>query len=127
MPSERDLTTPQQRVAWVLDAAKAKGLTTEALAERIGCTHATLSQWRTGATDVTKAKASLLKAFCDALGISLDWLLDGPGSEYGTSERLAVLTRKLAAMESADPAGFAMVGRMIDAAAPDDQPPASGH
>lgn len=49
------------------------------LAEAIGCTHATLSQWQTGETDLHRVKVGLLVSFCQKTGVSLDWLLFGHG------------------------------------------------
>lgn len=125
MPSERELTTPTERVAWAISQVKLNGVTLEQLAEAIGCSHATLSQWQTGETRIENVKAHLLDAFARETGVALQWILRGGDvrvDSYSTSDRVAGLTRKLMAMEKKDPTALEIVGKMIDAAGP--PPPA---
>lgn len=125
MTSLRELTTPNERVAWAIEKMKASGVGLEELALKVGCTHATLSQWQTGQTNIENAKVGLVDAFCKATGVSLEWLLHGGPvriESYISSERVAELTQKLVAMESIDPNAFGMAAKMIDAVAPPDGP-----
>lgn len=118
MPSERDLTTATTRIAWAIERERAKGVTLEELAAKIGCTHATLSQWATGATVVANAKSSLLAKFSMETGISLTWLLFGCGDRLDApvgSEQVSRLVTKLIAMENGSPAAFEVVAEMINA------------
>lgn len=73
------METPQgcgARVAWAIEQS---GFKLEALADRIGCTHATLSQWKSESTDLGNAKTRLVYAFCEATGVALPWLIHGQG------------------------------------------------
>lgn len=121
MSDTRELSTPTDRVAWAIDQVKLNGTGLESLAESIGCTHSTLSQWQTGHTRIENAKAGLLEAFCKATGVSMHWLLHGGTvcvNGYTSSERVAALVQKLAAMETSDMVAFNMASKMIDAVAP---------
>ena len=114
-----ELLTPSGRIASAIRQLKAKGVVLESLAEKIGCSHATLSQWQTGSTNIDNVKAGLLSTFCEITGTSMRWILTGQGSRqdaYTSSEVLADVTSKLRAMEKQSPEGFAVVARMIDAA-----------
>lgn len=125
MKATRELTTPHARVAWAIDQVKLNGVTLEQLAVKIGCTHATLSQWQTGATQIENAKSGLLDAFAKETGVSLQWILHGGPvrvDRYSTSDRVADLAQKLKALEERDPEALDVVGKMINAAA---EPPAS--
>jgi transcriptional regulator with XRE-family HTH domain len=100
--ANRDPLMPGERVAWAIERS---GLKLEDLAERIGCTHATLSQWSTGKTTMAHAKAGLLLAFADATGVNLRWLLSGEGpalDRYGevAQHPLVVRAHEIAASHS---------------------------
>ncbi len=53
--------------------------TLKAIGAEIGCSHATLSQWQSGETDLTLAKVKLVLGFCESTNVALDWLLTGNG------------------------------------------------
>ena len=119
MTSTRELTTPRDRVAWAIEQMKMNGVGLEELAHQVGCTHATLSQWQTGQTNIENAKVGLVDAFCRATGVAMHWLLHGGAvrvDAYNSSERVAQLTQKLVTMESSDPSAFTVAAKMIEAA-----------
>lgn len=112
-----DLVTPAQRIAWAIEQT---GLTLEQLAEAVGCTHAALSQWRSGATDAANIKSGLLQAFADRTNTDVRWLLTGRGpviSRYSMRPELQRISSALAAMERNTPQQVETVIRMIEAAA----------
>lgn len=78
--------TTGERVAWAIERS---GYKFEALAEQIGCTHATLSQWKSGKTDLGNAKMHLVHAFCEATGVNPTWLLTGDGPAISTYSKRA--------------------------------------
>lgn len=78
---KRDFTSAAERVAWAIERSER---TKTDIGQAIGCSHATLSQWATGATDLANVKVHLIVAFADELGISLDWLLTGNGQAVST-------------------------------------------
>ena len=83
--------TTGERVAWAIERS---GYKFEALAELIGCTHATLSQWKSGKTDLGNAKVHLVHAFCEHTGVNPAWLLTGDGpaiSAYSTRAHPLIL------------------------------------
>jgi transcriptional regulator with XRE-family HTH domain len=126
MKGERDLTTPTERIAWAIEQVKATGVSLEQLAERVGCSHAALSQWQTGATNIENVKAGLLDRFCEETGVSPHWILHGGPNRVDTttySERVSTLAAKLRALEVRSPSSLYVVGKMIDAAADDDAAP----
>lgn len=118
MPTERDLTNPSARVAWAIEKVRSEGIVLEELAEQIGATHSTLSQWQRGKTNIENAKAGLLARFCAVTGVSLRWILTGEGSridaERSSSARLEDIATKLKAMEADAPEYFDFVGKMVD-------------
>jgi transcriptional regulator with XRE-family HTH domain len=118
MPVERDLTNANARVAWAIEKVRESGIGLEALAEKIGSTHSTLSLWQTGKTNIENAKVGLLVKFCEATGVSLRWILTGEGprtdTERGSSTRLDEIATKLKAMETSSPEYFDFVGKMVD-------------
>ena len=110
-------STPADRVA---HAIRASGLTLEQIAEKIRCTHATLSQWQTGETNVANAKAGLLLRFAEATGTDVRWLLTGQGpavSRYVLTSEMTRVGAALRAMEIAQPQQVETVVRMVEAAA----------
>lgn len=129
MPTERDLTNANARVAWAIEKVREDGTVLEILAEQIGTSHSTLSQWQTGKTNIENAKAGLLARFCEATGVSLRWILTGQGArvdrERSSSERLDHIATKLRAMEIEAPEYFDFVGKMVDNA-PSKKPPETG-
>ena len=83
--------TTGERVAWAIERS---GYKFEALAELIGCTHATLSQWKSGKTNLGNAKVHLVHAFCEHTGVNAAWLLTGDGpaiSAYSTRAHPLIL------------------------------------
>ena len=122
MDRELPVDTPNERVAWAVDKVKRDGVVLEALAERMGCSHATLSQWQTGATNIDNVKVGLLTKFCDATDVSLRWILTGDGPRidaYSSSASAAVLdlSRRLSTLQARSPETFDIVAKMVEAAA----------
>lgn len=91
------LLTPAQRIAWAIEDS---GKTMTALAEEVGCSHATLSQWANARTEAENIKAALLQRFADATGVEVRWLLTGEGvvrNSYTTNySSLVLLAREVA-------------------------------
>lgn len=84
--TERDFTSGANRARWAIEHS---GKTLEAIAALIGCTHATLSQWQTGTTDLMRSKAGLVTAFARVVNVNVQWLLTGDGavrSNYASTE-----------------------------------------
>lgn len=112
-----DLRTPAERIAFAIERS---GMTLETLAEKIGCTHAALSQWRTGHTNAANIKSGLLQAFADATGTDVRWLLTGKGpvvSRYLLRPEVERLTAAIAVMERQAPSQVETIVRMVEAAA----------
>lgn len=118
MKPPRDLLTSTERVAWTIQQMKNKGMSLEQLAAEVGCTHATLSQWQSGATKIENAKAYLLDEFCRVCEVSTRWILHGHSAqaEIYDSERVASLSHKLAVMEATNPYAFNVAEKMVEAA-----------
>jgi transcriptional regulator with XRE-family HTH domain len=68
--------SPAQRVRIAIEVS---GLKLEHIANEIGCTHATLSQWQTGTTNMANVKVGLLLEFCRVTRADVGWLLTGDG------------------------------------------------
>ena len=81
---DRDVSSPADRFRW---AIKQSGRTLEEIADAVGCTHAALSLWQTGKTNVHNIKVGLLLAFSRETGASIDWLLTGDGPRLATYAR----------------------------------------
>lgn len=119
MPSTKgqpDLSTASGRIAYAI--AKS-GKTLERIAEEMGCTHVTLSQWQRGHTDAAAIKSGLMLAFSDATGFDIRWLLTGAGpqvSRYTLTSEMARVATALKAMERQAPQQVETVVRMIEAA-----------
>jgi transcriptional regulator with XRE-family HTH domain len=112
-----DLPTPAERIAFAIHRS---GKKLEALAAAIGCSHAALSQWQTGATNVQNIKAGLLQAFADQTGVDVRWILSGEGpvaSRYLMSHEMERVATALSALESTSPDQIETIIRMIEAAA----------
>jgi transcriptional regulator with XRE-family HTH domain len=73
---DRDYATQSERIAWAIEQS---GRRLEDIAADVGCTHATLSQWQRGHTNMDHAKVGYLIAFARTTGVNLDWLLTGNG------------------------------------------------
>lgn len=73
---EREPSTPSDRIRWAIDQTDF-GL--ESIAAKIGCSHAALSFWQTGKTNLHNVKVGLLMEFCKVTGTNLQWLLTGDG------------------------------------------------
>ena len=82
----REPLTPGERVAWAIDRS---GKTLGDLAVKIGCTHATLSQWQNGHTELGNTKVRLLHAFCAETGTNSEWVLNGLGPAINSYSRQA--------------------------------------
>lgn len=94
-PMKRELHTPAERVAWAIDQS---GRKLQDLASAVGCTHATLSQWSTGATDLSNAKVRLVLALASELGVNVEWLLTGDGpvaNAYTSFPPLVLLAQEI--------------------------------
>jgi transcriptional regulator with XRE-family HTH domain len=112
-----DLDTPAKRIAYAIEKSEK---TLEQLAEEIGCSHAALSQWQTGATNVANIKAGLLLAFSEKTGIDVRWLLTGDGprvSRYIMRPEMQRIATALQVMERSSPLQIETVVRMVEAAA----------
>lgn len=72
----REPLTPADRVRWAVDQS---GHGLEYIADQIGCSHAALSFWQTGKTNIHNVKVGLLVEFCRVTGANLQWLLTGDG------------------------------------------------
>lgn len=111
------LDTPAGRIRFAISQS---GKTLEVIAADIGCSHATLSQWQTGSTNLANIKSGLLLGFAEATGFDVRWLITGRGprvSRYirtGDMERIASAIR---AMERQAPLLIEPVVRMVEAAA----------
>jgi transcriptional regulator with XRE-family HTH domain len=111
------LSTPHERVAHAIEQS---GKTLEQLAAAIGCSHAALSQWQTGATNVLNIKAGLLQSFAEQTGTDVRWLLTGSGpmiSRYILRDEMQRIAVALHAMERETPQQIETVVRMVEAAA----------
>lgn len=109
--------TPSDRVAFAIEHS---GKTLEEIAEKLGCTHATLSQWQTGMTNVANAKAGLLYKFAELTGTDVRWILTGQGpaiSRYTLTSEMSRLGAALRAMERKAPQQVETIVRMVEAAA----------
>lgn len=112
-----DLTCAHGRIAWAVDQS---GKTLEQLASEIGCSHAAISQWQTGATEAVNIKAGLLQAFADCTGVDSRWLLTGQGprlSRYMLTTEMTRISAALLAMEQRTPQQVETVVQMVEAAA----------
>ena len=117
MPEAKHPGTPAERVAYAIENS---GKTMEHLAAEMGCTHATLSQWKTGATNVLNAKAQVLQAFADRTGVEARWILHGTGpavSRYLLPEEMQRVSEALKVMERTHPQQVETIVRMVEAAA----------
>lgn len=109
--------TAAKRIAYAIASS---GKTLERLAESIGCSHAALSQWQTGATNVSNIKAGLLQAFSECTGADLRWLLTGQEprvSRYVLPDEMLRIATALQAMEKTAPQQIETIVRMVEAAA----------
>lgn len=89
----RDMTDPAGRIRW---AVRNSGKTLQSIADTIGCSHATLSQWQTGVTTIEHVKVGLLVRFAAETGVNLQWLLSGDGqaiTTYSPTENHDLLTQ----------------------------------
>ena len=112
-----DLDTPAKRIAHAIERS---GKTLEQLAEEVGCSHAALSQWQTGSTNVANIKAGLLLAFSERTGADVRWLLTGKGprvSRYMLQSEMQRIATALQVMEQSAPLQIETVVRMVEAAA----------
>lgn len=82
MPNAPD--TAGARVKWAIEQS---GYKLDALADEIGCTHSTLSQWQNDHTDLNNAKVRLVHAFCARTGVNPHWLVSGLGPALNSYAR----------------------------------------
>lgn len=112
-----ELDTPAKRVAHAIEAS---GKTLAQLGELIGCKHATLSQWQTGATDMLNVKVHLLLAFSECTGTDMRWLLTGDEprvSRYALTKEMERIAAALNAMQRTNPQQIETIVLMVEAAA----------
>jgi transcriptional regulator with XRE-family HTH domain len=92
----------------------------EQLAEKVGVTRPALLHWQKETTDVMSVGVGPLRAFAQATGVNLEWVLTGRGDPlktYTPTEEIAALIDKLARLQREDPKDFRMLERLINSAA----------
>lgn len=112
-----ELNTAADRIRF---AVAQSGKTLEVIAAEIGCSHATLSQWQTGSTNLANIKSGLLLGFAEATGFDVRWLITGHGPRVSRYIRTADMERiasAIRAMERQAPLLIEPVVRMVEAAA----------
>jgi len=117
-----NLTTAAGRIR---RAIKLSGKTLTELALEVGCSHAALSQWQSGRTDIAGIKAGLLQKFAEATNTDVRWLLTGQGpvvSRYMRTAELERVATALRVMERTAPLQIETVVRMVEAAATEAAP-----
>jgi transcriptional regulator with XRE-family HTH domain len=62
----------------IRQARNAKGLTQKALGKLAGVSESAVSQWESG--KIEKIQGPTLRKLARALGVSIDWILDGEGA-----------------------------------------------
>lgn len=113
------LFTAQDRIKWAMERAKRSGLSPEQLAEKVGVTRPALLHWQKETTDVMSVGVGPLRAFAQATGVNLEWVLTGRGDPlktYTPTEEIAALIDKLARLQREDPKDFRMLERLINSA-----------
>lgn len=119
MENWRALHTPQERIAWALERAKARGITPERVAERVGLSRPAVLNWRKPETNIDAVGIGGLVRFAPATGINLDWLLRGrgePDKTYTPSEEVTSLMDQLDRLEREEPTEFRLIARIIRSA-----------
>lgn len=104
-----------QRIDWAIEQS---GETISVLAERAGCTHASLSQWRHGRT--SNIRSDLLLKFADATGIDFRWLITGQGpvrARGPLGPDVGAVEDAMVVVAREQPATYQAIKRMILAAA----------
>lgn len=117
-----DLTSATGRIRRAIELS---GKTLTELAHEVGCTHAALSQWQSGRTDISGIKAGLLQKFAEATNTDVRWLLTGQGpvvSRYMRTNELERVASALRVMERTAPLQIETVVRMVEAAAKEATP-----
>jgi len=112
-----DLTQATDRIRRAIEAS---GKTLTELALEVGCSHAALSQWQSGRTDISGIKAGLLQKFAEATNTDVRWLLTGQGpvvSRYMRTREMERVATALRVMERTAPLQIETVVRMVEAAA----------
>jgi transcriptional regulator with XRE-family HTH domain len=116
-----DLLTPQQRIGWAIQWAKAhKGITPQALADKCGVTRPGLLNWTSSDTNIDKVGIGALRAFCAALDLDLEWLLSGAGQAWRapiTNKHTQRIVDELRLLAREEPAEYSVIVKMIHAAA----------
>lgn len=81
---DRELADPGKRVEWAITHCKR---TAKDIATEMGVSHAVLSQWKGGKTNLHNAKVCHVLKFCQVTGIRIDWLLTGDGERLAQPQR----------------------------------------
>lgn len=126
MSTPRDLATPNERIEWAIERAKAAGVPPEKLAAKVGLSRPGLLHWVNPATDISRVGVGPLLRFCHATHVNLEWLLEGvglPDEAYTPTAEVAQLARVLTKLEQAEPAEYRVIARMIRSAATEDDFP----
>lgn len=119
----RDLVTASDRIRWAIEQS---GHGLAYIAEQIGCSHAALSFWQTGKTNIANVKVGLLMEFSRVTGASLQWLLSGDGprlvhyARVGAEAPLVASARHI--VQDLDPSVAAMAYRLLSALEPTGEP-----
>jgi len=116
----RHLLTPHDRIEWAIELAKARGLTPERLAERCGISRPALVNWTKPETNILAVGVGPLRAFAVALGLDINWLLDGTGSPYAlraSTSTLKTAMDDLAVLAKEEPAEYHVLLKIIHNAA----------
>jgi transcriptional regulator with XRE-family HTH domain len=119
-----NLLTPHERIAWALAMAKSRGHTPERLAERCGISRPALLNWAKPETNILAVGVGPLRAFAAALGLDLNWLLDGSGSPHAlraSTSTLKTAMDDLAVLAKEEPAEYHVFLKLIHSAATEAQ------
>jgi transcriptional regulator with XRE-family HTH domain len=115
------LLTPQDRIAWAIERAKANGLAPEELARKAGLSRPGMLHWTKETTNVMGIGIGHLMQFAQAAGVNLDWIVSGRGDPvrpYTSSAEAQELAHTLDLIAEQEPAEYKVLARMIKAAAP---------
>lgn len=110
------LLTPQDRIAWAIERAKANGIPPETLAARAGLSRPGMLHWTKETTNVMGVGIGPLMKFAQAASVNLDWIVSGRGDPvrtYTPSEEAQDLARALDVLAAEEPAEYRVLSRMI--------------
>jgi transcriptional regulator with XRE-family HTH domain len=92
-----------QRIRWLIEE---RGMTQVEVADKVGITQASVSNWVTDSSRRPSGKS--LIALAEALGANPTWILDGSGNPFDVAAVWSAQERELlAAFRAMDPAGRA--------------------